>query len=289
LQLEVIDMASPTMRRRRLAAELRRLRNDTGLRMDEVCRGLGWPASKLSRIESRQIGINTADLRKLFDVYKVTNEAQRNAMLEMARRSKERGWWQAYGDVIPSEYATMIGLEEEASEIRVYHPELIDGRLQTEEYARAVIRVYRPDDTADEIDRRVEVRMARQVILNRDHPLRLRVVLSEGAVRRVVGGNKVMREQLQRLVAERDRGNVIVQVLPFSAGEHPAMNGPFDLLDFPEIEDLGVVYVENMANALLLEKPEELRLYTEAFDYVSAAALGPRESRDMLISLAAEL
>ena len=280
---------SPTMRRRRLAAELRRLRRDDGLLIEEVTRRLGWPTSKLSRIETRQIGISTTDLRKLLDVYDVKEPAQQNALLDMARRAKERGWWQAYGDVIPSEYSTYIGLEAEAAEIRTYQPELVYGLLQTEAYARAVIRSFRPNDKAEEIDRRVEVRLARQQILAHDTPPRVRVVLNEGAVRRQVGGRDVMREQLRHLAAERDRANVIVQIMPFTAGEHPAMTGPFVLLDFPESADLGVAVVENMSSALSLEKPDDLRSYAMAFDYVSAAALGPKESRDMLISLAEEL
>ena len=280
---------SPTMRRRRLAAELRRLRHEAGLSIDDAVSQLGWPSSKLSRIENRQIGIKTTDLRKLLTLYKVNDQAQQQALLDMARRAGERGWWQAYGDVMPSEYSTYVGLEAEASEIRTYQPELVHGLLQTEAYARAVIRTFRPNDTAEEIDRRVEVRLARQQILTGSNPPRVRVVLNEGAVRRRVGGPGVMREQLHYLASERDRGNVIVQIMPFTAGEHPAMTGPFVILDFPEPTDLGVVVVENMSSALSLEKPEDLRRYTMAFDYLSAAALGPKESRDMLIALAEEL
>jgi transcriptional regulator with XRE-family HTH domain len=280
---------SPTMRRRRLAAELLRFRRDAGLSIDEVVRHLGWTSSKLSRIENRQIGITTADVRKLLDIYEINSQTQRDVLLDMARRAKERGWWHAYGDVIPTEYGTLIGLEVEASKIRTYQPELVHGLLQTEAYARAVIRIARPNDTSEEIDRRVEVRLARQQVLTGDNPPRLRVVLNEGAVRRVVGGREAMREQLRHLATERDRSNVVVQVLPYSAGEHPAMTGPFEILDFPQAADLGVVNVENMTGALSLEKPDDLRQYVTAFDYVSAAALGPKESRDMMISLAQQL
>jgi len=279
---------SPTMRRRRLAAELRRLRQAADMTIDEVAESLKWPTSKISRVETRKIGINTIDLRKLLDLVGVTDRTQREVLMELARRATERGWWQAFGSVIPSEYGTYIGLEEEASQIRTYQPELIDGLLQTEAYAHAVIRACRPDDTAEEIERRVEVRLARQQILLRDDPPRLRVVLNEGAVRRRVGGAEIMREQLLHLAAERDRSNIVVQILPFRAGEHPAMTGPFMLLDFPEVYDLGAVHLENMASALTLEKPEELLLYTDAFEHVQAAALGPNESRDMLKLLAKE-
>ncbi|MGH3378256.1 MAG: helix-turn-helix domain-containing protein [Actinoallomurus sp.] len=279
---------SPTMRRRRLAAELRRLRLAADMTIDDVAEGLKWQTSKISRVETRKIGINTVDLRKLLDFLGVTDRKQVEGLLELARRATERGWWQAYGTAIPSEYGTLIGLEEEASLIRTYQPELIYGLLQTEAYAHAVIRMFRPDDTAEEIERRVEVRLARQQILTRHDAPRLRVVLNEGVIRRRVGGADVMREQLLHLAAERDRSNVVVQVLPFRAGEHPAMTGPFVLLDFPEVFDLGAVHLENMASALTLEKPAELQLYTDAFEHVQAAALGPNESRDMLKLLAEE-
>lgn len=280
---------SPTMRRRRLAAELRQLRQTADMTIEEVATRLNWQPSKISRVETRKIGINTLDLRKLLDVYEVTERARRDALIEMARRATERGWWQAYGTVIPSEYATLIGLEEEASQIRSYQPELIYGLLQTEAYARAVIRSARPNETSEQIDRRVEIRIARQEILAKADPPRVRVVLSEGAIRRRVGGADVMRDQLLHLAERRDRSNLMVQVLPFGAGEHPAMTGPFTIVDFPDAFDLGAVYVENIANALTLEKASDLEMYADAFEQIQAQALGPKESRDMLKSLAQEL
>jgi hypothetical protein len=257
--------------------------------IEEVAARLNWQPSKISRVETRKIGINTLDLRKLLDVYGITERARRDALTEMARRATERGWWQAYGTVIPSEYATLIGLEEEASLIRGYQPELIYGLLQTEAYARAVIRSARPSETAEQIERRVEVRLARQEILAKADPPRVRVVLSEGAVRRRVGGAEVMRAQLLHLTERHDLSNPMIQILPFSAGEHPAMTGPFTIVDFPEALDLGAVYVENIANALTLEKDSDLEMYGDAFEQIQAQALGPKESRDMLKSLAQEL
>lgn len=281
---------SPTMRRRRLAGELARLREERGMTIREAAGALEWDPSKLSRVEGLQRGIIVRDVRRLLDLYQVTGEAQREALFELARQAKQRGWWQAYADVMPSEYATLIGMEAEAAEIRTYQPELIHGLLQTEDYARAVIRAGRPGDSAVEVSRRVEIRMTRQQILDREDPPRVRVVLNEGAVRRLVGGREVMRAQLGKLVADRDRGNVMVQVLPFSAGEHPAMaSGPFDLLEFPETADRGVVTIENMTGSLSLESDDDLRQYVSVFEFLQAAALGPRESRDMLISLAEQI
>ena len=281
---------SPTMRRRRLARELARLREDRGMTIREAATALEWDPSKLSRVEGLQRGIIVRDVRRLLNLYEITDEAQREALFEMARQAKQRGWWQAYADVMPSEYANLIGLEAEASEIRTYQPELIHGLLQTEQYARAVIRAGRPGDTATEVDRRVEIRMTRQQILDRDDPPRIRVVLNEGATRRLVGGPEVMRAQLRTLAGERERANVMIQVLPFSAGEHPAMaSGPFDLLEFPEASDHAVVTIENMTSSLSLESENDLRQYVKAFDFLQAAALGPRESRDMLNTLASQI
>ena len=279
---------SPTMRRRRLAAELLRLREAAGLTQEEVAGRLEWDPSKLSRIENRQVGIIARDLRKLLDMYGVTDVEQREGYFAMAREGKQRAWWQSYGDVIPSEYGTLIGLETEAVTISSYGQELVPGLLQTADYARAVIRAFRPDDTADEITRRVEVRLARQAVLARDDPPRLWAVISEAVVRRAVGGQAVMAAQLRALASVRERSVVTVQVLPFSAGEHPAMAGSFVILDFPDPEP-AAVYLENASSALYLERITDVQRYAGMFQFVQAAALGPKESRDMLIAAAHEL
>ena len=281
---------SPTMRRRRLARELTRLREGHGMTIRQAAGALEWDPSKLSRVEGLQRGIIVRDVRRLLDLYGLQDEAQREALFELARQARQKGWWQAYADVMPGEYATLIGMEAEAAEIRTWQPDLVHGLLQTEDYARAVIRAGRPGDTAAEVDRRVEIRMTRQHILDRPDPPRIRVVLNEGAVRRVVGGREVMRAQLVQLAAARDRATVMVQVLPFTAGEHPAMaSGPFDLLEFGQAADRGAVTLETMTGSLSLESDADLRQYADAFGFLQAAALGPRETRDMLITLADQL
>lgn len=277
------------MRRRRLARELTRLREERGMTIREVAAALEWDPSKLSRVEGMQRGIIIRDVRKLLEIYGVEDEAVREALFEMSRQSKQRGWWQAFSDSMPGEYASLIGLEMEATDVRSYEPELVPGLLQTEEYARAVIRIGRPADTTEQVDRRVQIRMTRQQILDRDDAPRVRFVLNEGVVRRLVGGRDVMRQQLRKLSADRSRGNVMIQVLPFTAGEHPAMSGPFSILDFAEPSELGVVNLEGMSTSLSLETSDDLEKYSEAFDFLQAAALGPRESRDMLIALAEEI
>lgn len=289
-EVDTVAADSPTMRRRRLARELTRLREGRGMTIRQAAGALEWDPSKLSRVEGLQRGIIVRDVRRLLDLYGLADEAQREALFELARQAKQRGWWQAYADVMPGEYATLIGMEAEAAEIRTWQPDLVHGLLQTEDYARAVIRAGRPGDTAAEISRRVEIRMTRQQILDRPDPPRIWVVLNEGAVRRVVGGREVMREQLRQLATARDRATVMVQVLPFTAGEHPAMaSGPFDLLEFGQAADRGAVTLETMTGSLSLESDADLRQYAEAVGFLQAAALGPRETRDMLITLADEL
>jgi transcriptional regulator with XRE-family HTH domain len=275
---------SPSMRRRRLAAELRRLRNETGLSIEGVATKLKWPGSKISRVENRQVGISTRDLRKLLDLYHVTDRAYREELLEIGRRATERGWWQSYTGVVPSAYANLIGLEAEAATIRTYEPELVPGLLQTPDYARSVIRAGRPTDTTEEIDRRVEVRLERQEVLTRidPPPPKVNVVLNEGVLVRRVGTPEVMRAQIEHLMRERDRANIVIQILPFSAGEHPAMVGPFSMLTFLDPADQGVVNVENVMGSLALEKAEELRAYEDVWGAIQARAASPEDSRAVM-------
>lgn len=270
------------MRRRRLAAELRRLRTDARLTVEDVAGRLQWPGSKVSRIENRQVGVSPRDLRKLLDLYQVQDQAYRDQLLEMGRRATERGWWQSYSGLPPG-LGNLIGLEAEAATIRTYEPELIPGLLQTADYARAVVRAWYPGDTMEQIDRRVEVRLERQEVLTRtDPPPKVGVVLNEGVLARRVGNPEVMRAQLEHLMRERDRANVVIQVLPFSTGEHPAMVGPFTMLTFLDPADPGVIHVENVLGALAMEQPEEIRAYEEVWSALQARAVSPDDSRAVI-------
>lgn len=280
---------SPTMRRRRLAAELRRLRHESEFSIEDVAGELGWQPSKLSRIENRQIGITTSDLRKLLDLYKLEDKGYRSQLTDMARRATERGWWQSFStDVVPAALANLIGLETEARSIRSYEPELVPGLLQTEAYARAVMRAWQPAWTAADIDRRVEIRMARQEVLqlNPSQAPTVNFILNESVLRRSVSSTEVMHEQIESLAKERDPENVTVQILPFNTGAHPAMTGSFQILAFSDPGDLGVVHVESAMSALNLERAEELRRYDEIWGSLQARALSPEDSRVMMRSYA---
>ncbi len=276
---------SPSLRRRRLAAELRRLRDEASLSISDVAEKLSWQPSRISRIETRQLGITAPDLRKLLDIYGVDDQDYRARLSELARYANERGWWQSYPrNVIPSEYGDLIAVEAEAATIRSYQPEAVPGLLQTPGYARAVIRAGRRGNPAAEIDRRVEVRLERQAVLARAEPPppRVSVILNEAVLRRRVGGPEVMREQLQYLMAERDRGNVTIQVLPFDSGAHPSMVGPFTMINFLDPGDLGVVYLEHPTSSLFLEAAADIRVYEEFWDSLQGDAYSPDDTRAFL-------
>lgn len=272
---------SPTVRRRRLASELRRLRIEHGLSMQEVAERMELTTASVSRIETGRRGIRPRDLRAFLDMYEVP-EADREPLLALSREARQRGWWQNYGDVLPSEYATLIGLEAEATSVRNYEQTLVPGLLQTADYARSIIAAARPGDTPDEIERRVSVRLERQKRLMDDNPLELSVILGEGVMRQYVGTPQIMADQFKHLAEVGRQPNVMVQILPYQAGAHQAMTGSFSIVGFPVSSDLDVVCLENMSSSLYLEDTGTIRRYVAVFDYLRAAALSPAETAVML-------
>ncbi|WP_329084858.1 helix-turn-helix domain-containing protein [Streptosporangium sp. NBC_01469] len=278
--------ASPTVRRRRLASELRRLRERAQLTMEEVGERLGWSATKVSRIETARVRVALTDTGRLLDLYAV-GSAKRGELLDLAKDARKKGWWQAYGD-LPTEYTTYIGLEAEATSMRSFAPTVLPGLLQTEDYARAVIRSALSISSPGEIERRVEVRMARQTLLVQDVPLRLWTVLDEAVIRRPVGGPEVMRSQLKRLLDITDLPNVAIQVLPFAVGVHPGTNGAFQIMEFPEPADPDVVFMENFTGSLYIERETDIYRYSLAFDHLRAKALDPDDSRRFIAEAASQ-
>lgn len=278
------ERRSPTIRRRRLGAELRRLRDAAGVTIDGVADRLECSASKVSRIETGHSMATVRDVRDMLDIYGVDG-AERDELIQIAREARQKGWWHPYSTVLTGAY---VGMEAAAGSIRAYEQQVMPGLLQTEEYARAMIRSARPDITADEVEQRVRVRLGRQSLLSQDDPIDLWVVLDEAVVSRPVGGDAVMRTQLERLVEAADLPNVTLQILPFEAGGHAGMDGTFTILDFPEPGDPDVVYAENATGGLFLEKSEELQKYAFIFDHIRAAAIRPEESVALIAELAKE-
>jgi transcriptional regulator with XRE-family HTH domain len=270
---------SPTVRRRRLAAELRRLRDASGKTHEDVAGELDWHRSKLSRIEGAQfVRISLTDLRALMDLYGVTDADQRQSLITLGKQARERGWWHSYSDVLPNPHSVLIGLEAETSSIRAYQAQLVPGLLQTEDYTRAILKAgLMTMNARQDIDRFVEIRKARQQLLTQNPPVAFWAVLDEAVLRRLVGGADVMRDQIERLIEVSELPSVTIQVLRDEAGEHPGMEGSFMILSFTE-SDPDAVYMDAATGGLYIEKAEDIARYSWIFDHVMAAALSPRHT-----------
>jgi transcriptional regulator with XRE-family HTH domain len=281
----VPEYGSPTVRRRRLAAEVRRLRERAGLTEEEVAERLDWSSSKLSRIELHRTGVKPHDLARLLELYQV-GEGHRDELLALAREPRRRGWWEAYSDALPEEYAAFIGLEAEAESESGWTPDIVYGLLQTEDYARALIRAHMGSSISPgDIERRVETRMMRQHVLTRDEPITLSVVLDESALLRLFGTKFVMRQQMERLVHASQLPNVNLHILPLT-GLHPVGTGEFVILKFAPAHGTrlhDVVYIEQLTrSALYVEDEADTREYSLAFDRLVAEALDPAKSRKLI-------
>jgi transcriptional regulator with XRE-family HTH domain len=281
---------SPTVRGRRLRYELRRLREARGLTIDQVAKksDSDFSTSAISRWETGERRIRPIDLRVLLDIYEVDDADQRDVLLALAREARLKGWWHSYGAAIPERFQFYVGLEAETASIQAYQSELMPGLLQTPDYYRAFLHAAPAAGNDEQIERKIAVRTARQERLTGDDPLGFWAVLNEAVVRRVVGGAQVMRDQLRHVVDLTERPHVSVQVLPFKAGAHPAMEGPFTILDFPEARDPEVVYLENQAGSLYLEETPQIERYKLMFNHLMAKALDPDESRAMIARIADE-
>jgi transcriptional regulator with XRE-family HTH domain len=277
---------SPTARARRLRHELRRLREEAELTHSEVAHRLEWSPSKLSRIENGQSRVNTGDVADLIAVYGVSDVATREALIQLAREARRRGWWTRYTDVLGS--GTYIGLEAEASAIHTYESQFVPGLLQTEDYARAVISGGQVRADPEAVERRVAARMARQELFTRPEPPEIWAVLDESVILRPVGGPDVMRDQLRHLIEVSTRTNpmVTLQILPLSTGAHPGMSGSFVILSFQNPKDPPMVHLETATDGLYLEEPPDIERYTLRFNHLVARAVGPNESLTMITDLA---
>ncbi|WP_091302198.1 helix-turn-helix domain-containing protein [Micromonospora halophytica] len=266
--------ASPTVRRRRIARELRQLRERAGMTLDVAARQLDMSKSNLSRIENAQIGIKPRDVRAALALYEVTG-ADAEALIEIARGAQQRGWWQTYSDVLPEWFEFYVGLEAEAARLRTYEAEAVPGLLQTEAYAR---EVYRRTAGEEGLERKVAARLRRQEVLRRENPVELSVVLNEAVLLRPVGGPAVMAEQLAHMARVAQSPNVTIHVLPFSAGGHPAMSAPYVILNFADAADASVVYLDNLTLGLALEEAAHVCGYSLVHEELCRLALPPADS-----------
>ena len=277
---------NPTVRRRRLGQELRRLRELKGMTAEEVAERLLVSQSKISRLENGRRSISQRDVRDLCGVYEVEDQRVVESLMQMAKDSRQQGWWHAFGDI---PYSVYIGLETDAESLRVYEPQIITGLLQTRAYAEAIIRGGSPEASDADNDKRVEVRLRRQSRVTADtDPLRLWVVLDEASLHRVVGSRQVMREQLEHLIEMSQLPHITVQVRPFEVGAHPGLNGQYSILEFADAADSSVVYIEGVTSDLYLEKPHDVQKYTVMYEHLRAQSLNVDQSRQLVERVAKE-
>jgi transcriptional regulator with XRE-family HTH domain len=280
--------ASPTVRRRRLAAELRGIRESKGKSGDTVAAALRWSPSKISRYERARTGLRPREVERLLDYYQITGP-RRALLLELAEDAAQKGWWEEFADSISDDYQQFIGLEHEAASIAIWHVDVVPGLLQTEAYARHIISSYSRIEPVPPrmVGRLVTIRMRRQQVLDREG-LQLSVVLDESVLKRRVGDESVMYDQLQRLAREADRPNLTLHILPLDA-QHTAAGESFVIFGFGTDSDAmlqDVVSTENLRSGLILERERETYLHRIAFQMLAEASLGSSASRALILQTA---
>jgi transcriptional regulator with XRE-family HTH domain len=281
--------SSPTVRRILLGSQLRRMREAKGITREEAGYLIRASESKISRMELGRVGFKERDVLDLLGMYGVDEEAERDALVALAREANAPGWWHKYTDVLPDWFQTYVGLEEAASVLRVYEVQFIPGLLQTADYARAVIALGQPGAPAEEIERRVSIRITRQELLAKHDGPRLWAVVDEAALRRPIGGLAVIRAQLEQLIESTRNARVTLQVMPFSTGGHAAEGGAFTILRFPEADLPDVVYLEQLTSALYLDKREDAERYSEVMERLSVESEPPERTADILRGIRQDL
>ncbi|GAA2984945.1 MULTISPECIES: helix-turn-helix transcriptional regulator [unclassified Kitasatospora] len=281
------DEPKPTVRARRLGAELRRLREAAGKGTDDAAQALACSRAKISRIETGASGVRRLDLGILLDLYGSAGK-ERDALEVLARDSKKRGWWHDYGDTIPPAYADFLGLEGDARYIRTWQSMVVPGLLQTEHYARAVLEANPAAVRPERIDQLVEIRMERKEVLSKADPARFWAIIWEPALRCPVGGRKVQRAQLEHLAIAAQMPNVTLQVVPLEVGATAGACGAFVMFGFTDSPNPGAVFLETLTSSHYMENQAELDGYGLVFEYLRSSALNPAESLDMISAIAAE-
>jgi transcriptional regulator with XRE-family HTH domain len=267
----------PTVKRRRLGTALRRLREAAGHSTDSAAATLGWSQSKVSRIETASTAVTPEDVQTLLELYGTTQE-EITRLVKLATEDEQLPWWRQYSDVLPKNFSRFLSLESEASRITIYQGELVPGLLQIDAYARVILAENPLLVVPYEIEQTVRLRMARQFRLRGDDPVELGVVMSEAAVRCMVGGPEVMQAQLMHIVEAASRPNITVRLLPFAAGAHPASNGSFTLFEFADNDDPSIVCVDSLITTLYRESQREVGTYQLAYERLCALAMSPEDT-----------
>ncbi|TQN30889.1 helix-turn-helix protein [Haloactinospora alba] len=279
--------SGPTVRRMLLGSELRKYRDARGVSRADAGHHIRGSESKISRMELGRVGFKRRDVEDLLRFYGVTDASLINTMGKIAEDTNKPGWWQEYGEALPNWFQVYVGLEEAATRIRVYEAQFVPGLLQTECYARNVIKggSVPPDPKAED---RLKVRLRRQQHLE-DSGVKFWAILDEAAVRRPIGGKECMQEQLERLIELCDRQNITLQIVPFTAGAHAAEAGSFTILRYPEFKLSDIIYLEQLTGSLCLDKRSDIDAYTMAMERLSVIARPPAETKGILREMIEDL
>lgn len=282
---------APVLPRRRLRTELKRARQHSGLTQEQVASQLYWSESKVIRIENGASGVSVTDVKALLDLYGITDPGQVNLLVKLAQAARKRSPLGAYRDVAPQSLLQLIEYESVASAIRQFETIFIPGILQTEDYARAVIENYYHDERpgSGRLHALVELRLRRNALFDSGDAPSFHFMLDEAVVRRLVGGASVMGRQLRRLIEVADKPNVIVDIIPFSAGLNPGMRNPFEIIEFSDPSESDIVFMESRRGDIISDVTEETLSYREAFKELRKASLGPRDSLTQLVRIADEM
>ncbi|WP_037571096.1 helix-turn-helix domain-containing protein [Phaeacidiphilus oryzae] len=273
------------VRRILLGSQLRRLREAKGITREDAGYAIRASESKISRMELGRVSFKERDVADLLSLYGIDDVDEREALLGLVREANKSGWWHSFSDAMPNWFQTFVGLEEAASLVRTYEVQFIPGLLQTEEYARAIMNLNRPGLAEEEVARRINLRMRRQKLLEDGSGPRLWAIIDEAALRRPVGGPKVMKGQIQKLIDASELPNVVVQVMPFRFGGHAAESGAFTILRFPDEDVSDVVYIEQLTSALYLDKRDDVDQYIQVMERLSVDSQPPDTTPDLLADI----
>lgn len=279
---------NPTVQRRRLGAEFRRLREKSGRKIEEIAAYVGCAKSTMSRIESGRVGITFLVARALLDLYQVDGP-ERDKLIAAAHESRKPSWWRPYAGVIAEPLHDLLGLEAAASSLKVYETTVIPGLLQIDSYTRELMLAARPHEPKERREKRIELRMMRQRILTENPSLKYLAIIEDTVLRRPVGGPEVMSAQLVRLAQICQLPHVCIEVMPLAVGAHTGMNGPFAILEFSEEQDLDVVYTDTQAGCFYLEEAEGVESYQDKLQRIKSMALNPENSLALIETIRKEM
>jgi transcriptional regulator with XRE-family HTH domain len=277
------DSASPLMLRRRLRTELRTARLNKELTQEQVAKAMEWSLSKMNRIEKAKTGISTNDLKALLPLYGITDKERTEELLTLARSARQSPWWSRYNEVAPPDLLELIEYEYAASTVSQFETMFVPGILQTEDYASAILQgFYGEKSSAERVAALVELRTRRRDLLTSENAPKFHFVLDESVIHRLVGSPAITSQQFMHLVSVADLSNVTIQIVPFTAGMHPGMKGPFEVVEFEDAPDEKIVFLEGPRGDFISDDPEETDSYLEAFRRITEKSLAPRDSVALL-------